>query len=87
MPIYDYKCLKCGEKKEFMLPMNHEAPLHKELHTDGLDCNQNLKLKRVYSVIPVIFNGDGWTNTPQMKKKKAVKDQAIKDINGGEFLG
>ncbi len=87
MPIYDYKCSKCGIVAEFMLPMEHKTPTHKDLNHNGLDCEQTMLLDRVYHVTPVIFNGDGWTDTPGMKKKQSVYNQAVTDINGGEFKG
>ena len=85
--MYDYKCPKCGLVKEFMLCMDHETPTHQDLNHEGLDCGRSMKLERVYQVTPVIFNGDGWTDTPGMKKKKSTYDQAVTDINGGEFKG
>lgn len=27
MPLYDYQCLECGDTKEYLLDMEHEAPV------------------------------------------------------------
>jgi putative FmdB family regulatory protein len=87
MPFYDYKCSKCGLTKEFLLSMDHDTPTHQDLNHEGLDCGHSMKLDRVYHATPVIFNGDGWTDTPGMKKKQSTYNQAVTDINGGEFKG
>ncbi len=51
MPNYDYMCDKEGTLIILELPMDHKIP-------NCQVCDE--PLRRVYTVVPAIFKGDGW---------------------------
>ncbi len=53
MPTYDYECPGDGEVIEFTLPFDHEAPL----------CPCGGPMRRVFTAVPVKFNGSGFYST------------------------
>ena len=60
MPIYEYKCKKCGEVWEVILPVGVNK---------NLTCTKcGGTMARVPSVPSIQFKGEGWT-------KKGVSDE------------
>lgn len=55
MPVYDYKCEKCGKAYDTMLSMNENAPDKLECPT----CKTDEHSHRVFVKVPVKFNITG----------------------------
>lgn len=56
MPVYEYKCEKCGKKYDTMMSMSENAP-------DKLECpacKTDEHSHRVFVKTPVKFKGRGW---------------------------
>ncbi len=64
MPIYEYECESCGERKDFIQKMD-EAP-KKKCPACG-----KLKLKRLVSSGGFILKGHGWYKDGYGNKPKA----------------
>lgn len=91
MPIYEYKCTKCGQQIEVMQKMT-DNPLEKCESCGG-------KLKKMITSTSFVLKGSGWyvTDYPSEARKKAMdakkpKDKKVdaqfkeksKDKSGGE---
>ena len=70
MPLYDYRCPKCGQVDTFSLVMDHAAPTCKELNCG---CKTSTSLTRVFTATAVHFKGGGWTETTSQTKEKLAK--------------
>jgi putative FmdB family regulatory protein len=66
MPIYEYKCLKCGKVIE-LLQRRSEPPPEKCPSCGG-------SLKKVLSPPSLQFKGSGWYVTDYAQKKEAKKE-------------
>jgi len=62
MPLYEYKCTKCGYATEVIQKVNDE-PLSKCIKCGGL-------VKRVLSAPALQFKGSGWYITDYKQKGK-----------------
>ncbi len=76
MPLYEYKCTKCGSVFEIMQKVN-DPPLKKCIHCQGL-------VKKLISPSALQFKGSGWYVTDYAPKGKQTpklkdKDTAKKD--------
>jgi len=71
MPIYSWKCERCGFTRE---------ELRKVGEYDAPNCVYcaNSKMERVFEPIAVIFKGAGWINGEQAKLKKRSTEQGKK---------
>ena len=65
MPLYEYKCLKCGSVLEVLQKVN-EPHLKKCHKCGGL-------LKKVLSPPAIQFKGSGWYVTDYVQNKKQEK--------------
>ncbi len=74
MPIYEYRCLRCGQEYEIMHKFSDE-PLKK-----CPDCNG--EVRRLISNTSFILKGTGWyvTDYASSERKKALESE--KDTNG-----
>jgi putative FmdB family regulatory protein len=74
MPIYEYKCLKCGKEFEVIQKFSDE-PLRKCSDCEG-------EVRKLISNTSFILKGTGWyaTDYASSERKKAV--DAEKDTNG-----
>lgn len=63
MPIYEYKCAKCGYKTEKFLPQMNSNRIVKEKHKDplGKGCN-NERLYKMISKSSVFWKCDTGTS-------------------------
>jgi putative FmdB family regulatory protein len=61
MPIYEYRCLKCGRTFEVLQRINEE-PLQQCLHCDG-------KVEKLISATSFQFKGSGWYVTDYSRRK------------------
>jgi len=66
MPIYEYKCLKCGKVIEIL--QRSSEPRLKECPSCGGS------LKKVLSAPAIQFKGTGWYITDYAHKKEAKKE-------------
>lgn len=69
MPIYEYRCTKCGEQFEITQRIT-DAPL--------TDCNIcGGELKRLITNTSFVLKGSGWyvTDYPSPARKKAMEQQ------------
>jgi len=66
MPIYEYKCLKCGRVIE-ILQRSSEPPLEKCPSCGG-------SLKKLLSAPSIQFKGRGWYITDYAPKNEAQKE-------------
>ena len=71
MPIYEYKCKKCGSILEILQKLN-DPPLEKCPECGGL-------LKKVISPPAIQFKGSGWYVTDYARKKKPEKEVKAKE--------
>lgn len=67
MPIYEYKCLKCGEQFEVMLRFNDQSPKNCPV-CEG-------EIKKLISNTSFILKGTGWyvTDYASPERKKALE--------------
>jgi len=70
MPIYEYKCQKCGFIIETLQKVN-DPPLKECAKCGGL-------LKKVISSPAIQFKGSGWYITDYARKKKPEKESKEK---------
>ena len=63
MPIYEYRCQKCGRAFEVLQRMNEE-PLQHCIHCDG-------KVEKLISATSFQFKGSGWYVTDYSRRKKS----------------
>lgn len=54
MPIYQYKCDKCGHSEELIQTLS--APVEH----DCISCDEKDGMKRTISTVSVSFSGSGW---------------------------
>jgi len=84
MPIYEYRCLKCGKTFEALQSISAE-PISKCIHCHG-------KIKKIVSLSSFQFKGKGWYITdykksgenekkPETVKKAAKKNNKDANIN------
>lgn len=73
MPVYEYKCVKCGEQFEVTQKITDD-PL-----TDCRSCGG--KLKRLITNTSFVLKGSGWyvTDYPSADRKKAMEAEKPKD--------
>ncbi len=71
MPLYEYKCLKCGSSLEVIQKVN-EPRLKKCPKCGGL-------LKKVLSPSALQFKGSGWYITDYAQNKKPEKESNAKE--------
>ncbi len=71
MPIYEYKCEKCGRRFEFLQKFNEEPKT-------VCPCGDGGKLKRVISAPAIRFKGSGWYVTDYAKKSSGPAASAPK---------
>lgn len=71
MPIYEYQCLKCGERSEVMQRVS-DAPL-----TTCPECGG--ELKKLISAPAFQFKGSGWYVTDYARKAAAGGEAASSD--------
>lgn len=57
--IYEYKCQKCGELKEFNLSVQE----YSDINWEDVRCSETCdgELSKVWSDTPVHYKGHGWT--------------------------
>lgn len=70
MPLYEYKCLKCGYSLEIIQHLN-DKPEKKCVNCGG-------PVKKVISAPALQFKGDGWYITDYAKNKKPEKKEKPK---------
>lgn len=75
MPIYEYKCIKCGEALEVMQKMS-DPPLKR--HNGAAKCGG--KLVKLMSSNAFHLKGTGWYKTDYADKEKKARE---KPKNGG----
>ena len=86
MPIYEYRCSRCGFQKEFLQRLN-EAP-----HTKCPECGKRT-LKKLDTAAGFQLKGTGWyaTDFKNSGKKPAAKEKAAaepaKDSSDRETSG
>lgn len=73
MPIYEYKCTKCGQQIEVMQKMK-DNPLEKCEACGG-------ELKKMITSTSFVLKGSGWyvTDYPSEARKKAMDAKKPKD--------
>ena len=76
MPLYEYKCLKCGRKTEKIENMNGPH-LKKCPHCGG-------KVEAMVSAPAIQFKGSGWYVTDYGGKKSAGGDSGKEEKPAGE---
>jgi len=69
MPIYEYKCKKCGRRFE-KLQSIHDHPLEKCIFCQGT-------VEKLISASSFTFKGSGWYLTDYKKKKPAPKKETV----------
>ena len=67
MPIYEYKCTRCGSLIEVFQKVN-DPPLEKCTKCAGL-------LKKILSPPAIQFKGNGWYLTDYARKDEAVEKE------------
>ncbi len=67
MPLYEYKCLRCGVTFELLQNVN-DSPLKKCLKCEG-------ELKKIISPPAIQFKGEGWYVTDYASKNKPDKEE------------
>lgn len=75
MPIYDYKCEKCGNCFEVIRGINEEFEIKCNL------CGG--KTKKIYHPAGIIFKGTGFYKTDSKKKQTKTKSQIKKEPPSG----
>ena len=80
MPIYEYRCLQCGERTEELQRVN-ESPLRACRQCGG-------ELKKLLSAPAFQFKGSGWYVTDYARKgsseEKSEGESSEKSADGGE---
>lgn len=71
MPLYEYKCLKCGYVFELLQKPN-DLPLKK-----CIKCGS--PVKKILSPPSLHFKGEGWYITDYAQKKPEKKEKARKE--------
>ncbi|MCU0275338.1 MAG: zinc ribbon domain-containing protein [Acidobacteria bacterium] len=71
MPIYEYKCLKCGKTFEALQSVSAE-PIAKCLYCRG-------RARKIISVSSFQFKGSGWYLTDYKKKVAGDTTDAVSD--------
>lgn len=61
MPIYEYECNKCKNKKEVLLGSKEQEPTL---------CECGGELKRLFGLSSFILKGSGWYKTDYREKKE-----------------
>lgn len=68
MPLYDFKCAKCGKVEEYLFKPNTKKEIVSCPTCPG-------KMKRQMGVNQLKFIGMGWYNTDHKKKYLGKKDR------------
>ena len=68
MPIYEYECLQCGKRTEWLQGMN-DAPLAACPHCGG-------EVRRLVSAPAFQFKGSGFYKTDYVDKKSGGSDKS-----------
>jgi putative FmdB family regulatory protein len=71
MPLYEYKCTKCGSVFEVLQKVN-DPPLKKCVHCQG-------SVKKLISPSALQFKGSGWYVTDYASKGKQATKTKTKD--------
>ena len=71
MPIYEYKCTKCGSVFEIMQKVN-DPPFKKCIHCQGA-------VKKVLSPPAIHFKGSGWYVTDYASKANRASDSESRE--------
>ena len=58
MPVYEYKCLKCGKFYSEIRTITHYAEKGPRADCDGDGCDG--ELQRIVNPIGFVLDGDGW---------------------------
>jgi putative FmdB family regulatory protein len=77
MPIYQYRCLNCGQQFELKQSFN-DKPV-----ADCPSCHGIAR--RIFSPVPIIFNGPGFyvTDSREEKAKMVSPEKSKKKDDGG----
>lgn len=60
MPVYPFKCPKCGSELEFSLSVKcYELSLPPNCFEPG--CDGQVEMQRVFTPVGIHFKGGGWT--------------------------
>jgi putative FmdB family regulatory protein len=81
MPIYEYKCKKCGNVSEYIQKFSDP------LMTDCNECGTPGSLERIMSLGSFHLKGSGWylTDYARNDKPKGSKDsESAKELNKSE---
>jgi len=70
MPLYEYKCQKCGKTFEIIQKLS-DKPAKKCINCGGL-------VKKLISPSALQFKGEGWYITDYARKKKPEKKEKPK---------
>ena len=74
MPIYEYRCEKCGNELEVMHKVNDPSP------TECPKCHEQTARRQISKGAGFILKGSGWYSdlysSPSNKKDGAQKDEA-----------
>ncbi|MFA6002397.1 MAG: FmdB family zinc ribbon protein [Thermoleophilia bacterium] len=76
MPIYEYRCLKCGHQFEKMQKISDSAVSHCE------KCGK--RVTRVFHPVAIHFKGSGFYSTDYGKKKTSRVKEAEKSVKRDE---
>lgn len=79
MPIYEYKCKKCGSHFEKRQAVSEE-PLKICEHCDG-------ELEKQWSLSGFAFKGEGWYVTDYSKKNGPKPEPTTEKSSGSESTG
>ena len=71
MPLYEYKCTKCGYVFEILQKVN-DPPMKKCIHCQGA-------VKKLHSAPAIQFKGSGWYVTDYAPKGKQAPNPKAKD--------
>jgi putative FmdB family regulatory protein len=66
MPLYEYKCTKCGAEVEVLQKHDDEAPCCDR-------CEEKESMKKQMSLSSFRLKGVGWYETDYKNKKETVK--------------
>jgi putative FmdB family regulatory protein len=76
MPLYEYKCAKCGEVFELIQKFSDE-PLHEHAGCGGA-------LEKLLSAAALQFKGSGWYVNDYGKNGSGGKEKAKSDASNGK---
>ncbi|MFA5802591.1 MAG: FmdB family zinc ribbon protein [Thermoleophilia bacterium] len=76
MPIYEYRCLKCGHQFEKMQKISDSAVSHCE------KCGK--RVTRVFHPVAIHFKGSGFYSTDYGKKKTSRAKESEKPVKREE---